>query len=287
MKKIKVLLITIICILLTGCFGSNSMDNIEIQTTVYPIEYVTNRLYDNHSTISSIYPNGMNADEIVSDKLLKDYSATDLFIFNGKDTNESDYMYKMFNYNKKLKIIDATNNLPKSNYVEELWLDPMNLLTVANNIKKGFQEYTDTTYLLDEINKNYDELKIELIQLDADYRDMVKRASKKRIIVGSSLLSYLKKYDLEVISLEDNDELTQKTIQDAEDLVKSKEITTIYIPKGTKANKYVENLKKNYNVNVVELHTLYTLTEDDRKNNRNYVTIMYNNLELLKQQLYE
>ena len=44
--------------------------------------------------------------------------------------------------------------------------------------------------------------------------------------------------------------------------------------------------KTKYNVKVIELDTLYTLTEEDRKNNKDYFSIMYNNLELLKEQLY-
>ncbi len=286
MKKFKILLTLILIIFLSGCFGNSSMVDIEIKTTAYPIEYVTERLYGEYSNITSLYPNGMDPGYVVSDKLLNDYSSANLFIFNSSENNENDYMYKMSKKNKGLKIINATRGLPNTYGMEELWLDPINLLTIANNIKKGFEEYTNTAYVLEHINSEYDKLKVELIQLNADYDEMAERANNKTIIVGSDLFLYLKKYGLDVISLEDNENLTKKTIHDATDLVKNKQIKTIYIPKGTEANSYINDLKKNYGVDVVELDTLYTLTEQDRKDNKDYMSIMYNNLELLKLQLY-
>ena len=56
MKKFKILFSIIVLFSLTGCFDDDSMDNISISTSSYPIEYVVNRIYGEHSTISSIYP---------------------------------------------------------------------------------------------------------------------------------------------------------------------------------------------------------------------------------------
>lgn len=272
---------------MTGCYEKTSMENANIQVSSYPIEYVTNRLYGNHSTIKSIYPDNMDNDYVVSDKLLTDYSSSNLFIFNGNEDNENDYVYKMFNQNKNLKIIDATASLTYTNKMEELWLDPMNLLTIANNIKKGFKEYTSMAYLNNDIDKNYDNLKLELIQLEADYREMANRANNKTIIVGNDLFLYLTKYGINVISLEESNNFTKKSLYTAEELIESGKIKYIYIKKGEKLNQNISDLKTKYKVEVIELNNLYTLTADDRKNNNDYFSIMYNNLELLKQQLYK
>ena len=61
MKKIilSILLVSII-FLSTGCIKTDQMDDINIITTIYPIEYVTNRLYSEHSNIKSIYPKGID-----------------------------------------------------------------------------------------------------------------------------------------------------------------------------------------------------------------------------------
>ena len=94
MKKLKyLLLVMLFC--LTGCIKNNSMDDIKIVTSVYPIEYVVKTLYGNHSTVVSIYPNDSNIyDFKVTKVLLKDYSNNDLFIFNGL-TEEKDFVKSM------------------------------------------------------------------------------------------------------------------------------------------------------------------------------------------------
>ena len=286
MKKIKLVLIIFIIFLITGCYEKTSIENANIRVSSYPIEYVTKRLYGEHSDIKSIYPDNMDEDYVVSDKLITDYSSSNLFIFNGNEDNENDYVYKMFNENKNLKIIDATGSLTYTNKIEELWLDPMNLLTIANNIKKGFKEYISMTYLNNDIDKNYEKLKLELIQLEADYREVANRANNKTIIVGNDLFLYLSKYGINVISLEESDNFTKKNLYIAEELIQKGEIKYIYVKKGEEINKNINDLKDKYNIEIIELNSLYTITEDDRKGNNDYLTIMYNNLELLKQQLY-
>ena len=62
MKKTKILLfgLMIITLLSTGCFKRDNLEGIEIITTVYPLEFVTNNLYGEHSIINSVYPDGFN-----------------------------------------------------------------------------------------------------------------------------------------------------------------------------------------------------------------------------------
>ena len=286
MKKIKLLSILTLVFLLSGCFKKESTEKIDIKVSAYPIEFLTKELYGDNATINSIYPNNMDKNYIISDKLLHDYSSTNLFIFNGNENKENDYVYTMFNNNKKLKIIDATASLTYENKIEELWLDPLNCLTMANNIKKGFKEYINATYISNQIDKNYDDLKLKLIQLEADYREMSNRANGKNIIVADDLFLYLKKYNINVISLENSKNYTKKALYDAEKLIKSGNVKTIYVRKGQELSDTINKLKNTYKVEIIELNDLYTLTEEDRKNSKDYFTLMYENLELLKKQLY-
>ena len=307
MKKIKLILVLVITILLTGCLKDNNMENIDIYTTSYPIQYVTERLYGEHSNIKSIYPTGIHNGYKVSDKLLEDYSKGDLFIFNGlmeyyeldQDGNlvlnnnlptlvsEKNYVYKMLGFNKNLKIIDVAASIDYDEGVYELWLDPVKLLTVANNIKKGFSEYTVSTYLIKEIDENYQELKEELLKLDADYREVAARSLYDTIVVSNDLLKYLSKYNLNIISIEENENLSQKTLKSVEDLITEGRIKYVYTLKGEAVSNTVMDLQKNYGIEVIEIDTLNVLTEEDIKNNYDYFTIMYNNLDKLKEELYK
>ena len=190
MKKFKYLLV-IMLLCLTGCIKSDSMDDISIATSVYPIEYVVKELYGKHSKVTSIYPHDSNIlDFRITKVLLNDYSSNDLFIFNGL-SNENKYIKSMKKKNNELKIIDATANIAFEYSVEELWLDPNNLLTIANNIKNGFEEYIDSSYLVDEIKNNYNNLKIELTSLDGKFYSSVKNAETDYIIVTDDAFKFL------------------------------------------------------------------------------------------------
>ncbi len=289
MKKWKYLLL-ILLFSLTGCLQNDSMEDIDIETTAYPIQYVTERLYQEHGNIKSIYPNGSTKEETVSDKLLEDYSANDLFIFVGANKKEQDYLSKMLEHNKKLKMIDASISMSKETInlqnMESLWLDPMNLLTMANDIKKGFEEYTSSAYLINDIEENYQVLKQDLIQLDADYSDMASRANKKTIIVTRDAFQYLEKYGIEVISLEENENLTEKTIHTAEEKIKNKEILYIYTLPNEEVSDTVKRITQNQEVTFLELHNLYARSEEEASQDLDYLSLMRNNLEALKKELY-
>src|SRR5574344_2769479 len=96
MKKIKIIFmafsILLIVFITSGC-KKDSMEDITIYTTTYPIEYITTKLYGEFSNVSSVYPN-----EIIdlSDKLINDYSKGDLFVYNGL-SEEKDYAVSMLN----------------------------------------------------------------------------------------------------------------------------------------------------------------------------------------------
>ena len=107
MKKLGILLLTVlVSIFMTGCLKRDDLEGIEIYTTTYPIEYITQTLYGEHSTIKSIYPDGVNIENYnLTNKQIRDYSKASLFIFNGL-SKEKDYVIPMVNENKNIKIIE-------------------------------------------------------------------------------------------------------------------------------------------------------------------------------------
>lgn len=285
MKKIvSLFLVLIILLSVSGCGNNSNMENINIYTTAYPIEYVVNRLYSDHSTIRSIYPNGVDIENYkVTDVLLSEYSNTDMFIFNGL-SEEKDYIKPMQKENKNLKIIDVSADTTYEYGIEELWLDPSKLLTIANNIKKGFNEYISAKYLQDEIDNNYKNLKVDLTNLEAKYRKVIKNASNLNIVVSNDLFLFLKDYGINVISLDKNNLDYDKNLATVKNLINNNSIKYVYL-KDDEKNDTIDSLIENTNITKVNLNTLSTLT-DEQRNNYDYLTLMTENLESLKKQLY-
>lgn len=290
MKKFIILISTLIITLsLTGCIKRDSMEDITINTTIYPIYYVTNILYGNNSSIKSIYPNGVITDEyILTEKQVKDYSKNELFIFNGL-SEERKYVEAFFKYNKQLLIIDGSNAMTYKYGIEELWLDPLNLLNIANNIKKGLNEYIKYKYLKDEIDTNYKKLDEDLSSLAAKIQLTIEKASNNNLVIGSNVLSYLNKYSNRLniynLDIETTDTSFDKLTSDVKQLIEDKKIKYIFLMENDE-NEIVNEIIKDTKVEVLYIDSLDNITIDEKNNNQDYMSIMLDNLEKLKKQLY-
>ena len=333
MKKIFVLLLSIF--LLTGCsiLKSDMMEDIDVYTTTYPTNYLVNYLYGNHATIHSIYPSGVNFKEYeLSEKKINEFAKSDLFVFNSQDI-ERDYAVSMINENKNLKLIDTAYGMTYDYAIEELWLNPYNYLMMAKNVKRSLDEYITNPYLVEEINNNYENLKYDLSKLDATYQETFKNAAYTTIVAEKDLFKYLEKYNIEVISLEEDIvELTIKegdTLSDisnkynisisdiltynnrADENINSGEIIKIplkvidssdvskvkkLISEGkikyiytdnSETNSTVKQLIDEFKLELITINTLYSIDGGTTSNNETYLTIMNDNLELIKKELYQ
>ena len=104
MNKIKgLLLISISVFFITSCsLKTNKLDNATIYTTIYPVKYIMESLYGDNSTITSIYPNGVNLNEYeLTEKQLDNYASGDLFVYVGVG-NEKEIAKSLVNKNNKL-----------------------------------------------------------------------------------------------------------------------------------------------------------------------------------------
>mgnify|MGYP004574854173 FL=1 len=284
MKKLIPMLLMLF--LLTGCFKQDNLDGIDIYTTVYPIEYIVTKLYGNHSSVYSIYPDEVNIDNYeLTKKQIKDYSSSNMYIFNGL-SKEKDYVSEMFKYNKNLMIIDASSTMEYNYSNSELWLDPSNFLMMALNIKNGLTEYIENHYLKNEIEENYESLKVEISNIDARLKLLSENADSSTIIVDSNVFKYLEKYGFTVISLEEGATLTDKILSDAKKAIEEDNINYIFTFDKANLNSTVQSFISEYKLEPLEFKTLSNLTDDERKLNEDYISLLNENIETLKNELY-
>ena len=287
MKKIIIVFITLFFI--SGCslFKRDEMENISIITTNYTLEYVVNYLYGDNSLVSSIYPDGVDIDNYTfTEKQIKDYSKKDLFVYMGV-TNDSDQAVTFLNHNNKIKIIDATYGMNYKYTADELWLNPSNLLMITQNIKNGLGEYITSTYLLKNIDSLYDELKVKLSNLDAEYKTSIENAPEKTIVVNSDNLLFLEKYDLNVISLDENNTNYERNLALFKSYLRQETIKYLYIYENAPLTEEVKQTVEDNSVETLDIKNLKNITDEERDQNEDYFTIMYNNLEEIKKELYK
>lgn len=284
MKK-NILLLIVALFLLTGCFKKDNLEDITIYTTYYPIEYITEYLYGEHSTVESIYPDGVNIETYtLNKKQIKDYSKSGMYIFSGL-SNEKEYVSKMVENNSNLMIIDATQAMEYTYGIEEIWLDPSNFLMVALNIKNGLSEYVSNHYLKNDIEKKYEELKVSISNIDAKLKLLSENADNKTIVVDNDIFKFLEKYGFIVISL-DEETVTDKTISDAVIALKQNKNKYIYTIDKNNLSSVVSNVIDETTATPIELQTISNINEEQRSNKEDYITLLNDNIDELKNTLY-
>lgn len=289
-KLLRLFIISTFCILLTGCFKSEELDQATIYTTTYPIEYLVSELYGYNSEVNTIYPDGSDVDTYtLSNKKIRKYSKEDLFVYNGL-TDEKKIAAEFVNKNSKLKIIDVTEGLAIKYSYQELWLNPTNYLMLAQNVKNGLNQYINSTIIKNEINANYDKLKVTLTEFEATLKLLSQNGKYNTLIVSKDYFKFLENYGFEVISLEETDELNNDTINKAKKLISDKQNSYIFVSDDeAKTENYTETIKsvKEAGAEIKVLNTLTILTSEQRDLKENYSTLMKANIELLKEEVYK
>ena len=276
-----------VLVLSSGCFKRDNLEGIEIVTTAYPYEYVTNLLYGEHSLVNSIYPDGTDISTYtLNDKQIKDYSNKELFIYNGL-SDDKDIALELLDYNHDMMIIDATSGMETTYGEEELWLNPSNLLMITQNIKIGLNEYITNNYLKKEIDEAYEEIKITLSELDAEIKLTAENATRKTIVVNNDALKFLEKYGFTVISLDDTTTpVTEKTISDVKAMIQNQTVHHIILFDKTENSDSLNQLIADTGIATLTFKRLDNISDTERDNKEDYISLMNDNIDLLKSELY-
>lgn len=277
MKKKIIILLMILGITLTcttGCFDNDKLENSNITTSVYPIEFLVSKLYKDNKKINSIYPNDTKISEYkLTDKQIKDFSKkTNLFVYNGL-SSEKEIAKTLINKNKKIQIIDVAYGMKYTYGIEELWLNPSNYLNLANELKNNLQELSSSKYAAEKIEKNYEKLEEELATIDATIRNIGKNAiknNKNTIIIAYDTFGFLESYGFNIINISNENNITSSI----KTKFKNKEYVYIFVKDEKEISNSVKDLVDNYNAKLIKIDTMETLTDDQRNNNDNYLTIM-------------
>lgn len=286
MKKLFLSLILSMTILLTsGCFDKKNMEEVTINTTVYPITFIANTLYNDNATITSVYPNGVNIDKFkLTKKQTDEYAKADIFIYNGL-TKEKEIAKDFIDKNKNISIIDISYGLKYKYGVEELWLAPNNFLMITKNVRDSLKTYVSSKYTKKEIDKNYDKLEETISIMDAELRTIATNAAKNdknTIITANNTLKFLSNYGFNVISLKDEESNKNNNINTLKSNFKNNKYTTIFMLTNDEETELIKNLKENYGAKTIIVDSMITLSQENLDAGNDYVMIMNNFLDNLR-----
>ena len=286
MKKLLLSFILFGIVLTTsGCFYKKNMEEVSINTTVYPITFIANTLYNENATIKSVYPNGVNLKKFnLTKKQTDEYAKADIFIYNGL-TNEKDIAKDFINENKRISIIDISYGLKYNYGVEELWLSPNNFLMITKNVRDSLKNYVDSKYTKKEIDENYKKLEETISIMDAELRNIANNAAasdKNTIVTSSDTLKFLTNYGFNVISLNDEENAKNNNLNTLKSNFKNGKYTTIFMLSTDEETELIKNLKDNYNAKIITVDSMITLSKENLDAGNDYIMIMNQFLDNLK-----
>jgi zinc transport system substrate-binding protein len=321
-------IMSIVFVLVTGCSQSNTASNeikkegkLEINTTIYPVKYFTERIGGEYVNVTNLIPPGSDAHtfEPTSKEMIK-IAESDALIYNGanmepfigavKDSLQ-DESVEFFEASKGVDLDEAVDedheNEDQGSNAEDnagehsksgdedhagvnvnphIWLDPVRAITMAENIKETLTKLRPEEQ--DTFESNFQKLKQDLQTLNKEFKKMVKQAQKNTFLVSHAAYGYWEdRYGLNELSisgLSPSDEPSQKQLEEIVEKAKMQDISYVLFEQNV-SQKVAEVIQQEIGAGTLQLHNLSTLTEENIKQGHDYFSLMKKNIQTLKKAL--
>ncbi|MDF2903820.1 MAG: lipoprotein [Bacillus sp. (in: firmicutes)] len=279
-----------------------------VYTTVYPLQYFTERIGGNFVKVDTIYPPG--ADEHTFEPTQRDMMNlvdADLFFYVGLGLEGFVDKAKDTLKNEKVEMISTADHIsfgdnPPIDQEQDsehagstehnqsvdphVWLDPIYAQELAKSIRdslvKKMPEQKDT------FDKNYQELSKELEKLNQSFESTAQSAKYKEIVVAHAAYGYWeKRYGIKQISisgLSTTNEPSQKKLEEIVSKAKQDHIKYIIFEQNV-TSKLTKIVEDEVGAKSLTLHNLSVLTRENIDNKDNYFTIMDKNIQTLNKAL--
>jgi zinc transport system substrate-binding protein len=305
MRKLGLISVALLAALLTACGNNTSTKHegtLNIYTTIYPLQYFTERIAGKHANVSAIIPPGADAHTFEpSTKDMVKISEGDAFIYNQSKSDEFSSSVADTLKEEKVPVIDAAQGITLAHmkeheesekehdhgaYDPHIWLDPVLAQQMADNI------YQQLVHLKPQakkdFKKNHDQLIKDLQALDGKFKEKIEKAPKKTFIVSHAAYGYwAERYGLKQIAisgLSPAHEPTQHQIQNIIEYTNKEKINYILFEANVN-NKVAATIKNETGTESLTLQNLETLTKKDIKKKRDYISIMNDNIDTLTKAL--
>jgi zinc transport system substrate-binding protein len=325
MKRILFILLGALALILflSACSKTEKTESSEdtkqltVFTTIYPLEFFTERIGGDLVKTENIVPPGSDAHSVeINSKTMIKVAESDAFIHTGTGVegfadSVADSLEK-----EDVVIVSASENIdftssnveaPDQHGEEEgadehseegheehgesdidphVWLDPKRSISIAENIKNALVQLQPENK--EAFEDNFITLKNDLEKLDSEFNNMVSQSKTKTFIVSHSAYGYWEDaYGLKQIGisgLSPTDEPSQKQLTEVIDLVKENNLQYIFFEPNLK-NKVAEAVQNETGTKALTLNNLESITGENIKNNEDYFVIMRKNIDALKQAL--
>lgn len=290
--------------LLIGCaskdYANNHKNDIEIYTSLYPLQYVIEQIGGETLTVHSILPPGADAHTYEpSSKEIIRIAKGDVFFYlgAGMEAYAETVAQSLASQDVKLVEIGEDTSLFMKNesthhhddadeqhgdYDPHIWLDPIRLTQIAEKIKNELSSLNPNQK--DVYEENYHHLVQTLSKLDESFQSIIHQKKNKHILVSHAAYGYWEdRYGIKQISvngLSPSHEPSQKELKDIIQQTEAYQLHYILFEKNT-SNRISEIIQDEIDAEIEFIHNLEVLTEEEIDNNQDYLTLMKSNLDTL------
>ena len=189
--------------------------------------------------------------------------------------------------NKGIVVIEAGRGLVE-NDDPHIWLDPILAEEMAERIYEGIVSVDKENE--DTFKANLGELKERFDQLDKDFRSLAERAARKDIVVSHAFLGYVaERYgfnQIAITGLSPQDEPSPRKMAELIEFCRANDVRYIFAEQG-EVLKLSNTLAEEAGTEILMIHPLGTLRQEEIEAGEDYFSIMRANLELLNTALAE
>lgn len=314
--KVFIFLI-IISLVLIGCIrkpntiktteGSDREGSLlKVYTSFYPYYDFAKKVGGDSVDVYTVIPSGTEPHSFEpSPKIIAQLEKADIFIYNGLymeswidgvlDLLEGKDIYmvdasevvELINYDTKdYDVYHDVDEYHHGQYDPHIWVDPINAIHISEKIKDTFLEVDNNNK--DIYEENFNNFKEELEKLDIAFKEGLKGATQRKIIVSHSAFGYLaKRYNIEQIAvagISPHAEPSPKRLAELIKIANDNKIDYIFL-EALASVKTAEVLAKEANLEILTLYIVEGLTEEQNNNGEDYISLMYKNVEALKKAL--
>jgi zinc transport system substrate-binding protein len=307
-RKTIVLLIAglLTFLLLIGCSAQKKVQtNLEsnkilVYASIYPMYDFANEIGRDRINLKLLTPPGVEPhDWEPTAKLVAEMEKADVFIYNGAGMESwADKLIGVLEA-EDLVVVEASSgiDLLKTGEHEHshagsedphVWLDPINAKKQAKNIKDALIKADSSNREFYETN--YNEFVDKLTDLHNRYQETLKNTKKKKIVVAHAAFGYLaQRYGLEqipILGLSPQEEPTPSKMAQIAEICRKHNVKYIFFETLTNP-KLAKVLAEETGAETAVLNPVGGLTEQEMKDRENYLSIMSDNLDVLKKALGE
>lgn len=317
MKKASISLIILIIIVIGAICIFNKTSKaekqegkIDIITSIYPVYDFTKQVAGDKANVTMLLPTGVEIhDYEPTPQDIIEIKKSDLFLYLGKQlepwgetiTSGIDNQENIKDVSQGIQLLE--NEEFEKEYMSEsgeeqaghdehekydthIWLDPSKSIEIVRNIEKELiqKDPENKSYY----EKNAEEYISKLKKLDNDFQKTVKNAQKDEIAFGGpfSYAYFIKRYNIKFVTAYDscgeNGEPSVEKIFKVIQEIKKENLPVVFFKELSSGN-IVKTISEETGAKAMEFNSVHTVTQKQLDDGETYLSIMYKNLENLKQ----